>query len=173
MKPTASPKPAKRRVDPSIKAKADRAEKRAKGEKVDPETGPLSPPEKKPIGRPSGYSAELGQKICDLVAMRIPVWAICEMDGMPSKDTLYRWKREIIEFSDNYVRAREHRADARQDYIDEVLRDAQNGIIDPQVARLIVDTEKWQMGKEKPKSYGDKVALTDADGGKLVIEFAT
>jgi hypothetical protein len=129
--------------------------------------------EKAKVGRPHGYTDKLGQRICDLVAQRTPVFEIIEMEGMPSKDTLYRWKREIPTFSDLYARAREYRADARQDYIDEVLRDARTGQIDPQVARLIVDTEKWQMGKEKPKAYGDKVALTNNDGGNLTIQVVT
>lgn len=124
-------------------------------------------------GRPHGYTEEIGKRICDLVCERVPVIDICAMEGMPDKATLYRWKRDITTFSDNFARAREHRADARQDYIDEVVKETKAGTLDPQVARLIIDAEKWQMGKEKPKLYGDKVALTDAEGGKLVIEFST
>jgi hypothetical protein len=159
------------------KPKADR---KAKGEKpktssrtvasLRPKAGPGVAKAK--TGRPHGYTEAIGIAICDLVAQRVSVVTICAMEGMPSKDTLYRWKREIVEFSDMYAHAREHRADARQDYIEEILEETKTGKIDPQVARLIIDTEKWMMGKEKPKAYGDKVALTDADGGRLVIEFA-
>ena len=51
-------------------------------------------------GRPTLYTEELASRICDLVAERVPVVEICAMDDMPSKDTLYRWKRQNKEFSD-------------------------------------------------------------------------
>ena len=95
------------------------------------------------------------------------------MADMPSKDTLYRWKRQNKEFSDQYARAREHRADSRQDYIDELVGKLLTGDIDPQVARVAIDAEKWQMGKEQPRSYGDKLAIggdADADPVKHIIE---
>jgi hypothetical protein len=39
--------------------------------------------------------------------------------------------------------------------------------------RLRVDTRKWLLSKALPKIYGDKVALTDADGeGPAKIEFS-
>ena len=112
---------------------------------------------------------EFGQKICDLVAERVPVAEICARAGMPNKDTLYRWKREIPQFSNNYAREREHRADARQDYIDEITRKLVAGSIDAQTARVIIDAEKWQMGKEQPKKYGDRISteLTGKDGKPL------
>jgi hypothetical protein len=119
------------------------------------------------------YSEELAARICDLVAERVPVVEICAMDGMPSKDTLYRWKRQNKEFSDHYARAREHRADSRQDHIDEIVGKLETGGIDAQVARVIIDAEKWQMGKEQPRRYGDKLAIGgDPDTGpiKHVVE---
>ena len=63
-------------------------------------------PSKGKVGRPTIYSSELAARICDLVAERVPVVDICAMDEMPGKDTLYRWKRENKEFSDQYARAR-------------------------------------------------------------------
>jgi hypothetical protein len=111
-------------------------------------------------GRPSGYTVELGKDICDLVARRVPLCEIVEMSGMPSKDTVYRWKRTIPEFSDLYAHAREHRADARQDRIDEIARKLEAGDLDPNAARVLIDAEKWQMAKEKPRVYGDKIEAT-------------
>lgn len=124
-------------------------------------------------GRPALYSEELGNRICDLVAERVPVVDICAMEGMPSKDTLYRWKRQNKDFSDQCARAREHRADARQDHIDEIASKVLTGEIDPQAARVIIDAEKWQMSKEQPRRYGDKLAIGgDPESGpvKHIIE---
>ena len=124
-------------------------------------------------GRPTLYTEELASRICDLVAERVPVVEICAMDDMPSKDTLYRWKRQNKEFSDLYARARAHRADSRQDHIDEIVSKLETGAIDPQVARVIIDAEKWQMSKEQPRSYGEKLAIggdADADPVKHIVE---
>lgn len=117
------------------------------------------PENKNKRGRPSKYTPELGQKICDMVASRISIWRICAMDDMPSEDTLYRWKRTIPEFSENFARAREHRADARQDRIDFIAEQCGEGAIDPAVARVMIDAEKWQMSKEQPKAYGDRIEV--------------
>ena len=121
------------------------------------------------LGRPCSYTEQLGKRICDLVAERVAIVKICAMSDMPSKDTLYRWKREIPSFSDQFIRAREHRADARQDYIDEVLIMAQTGKLDYNTARLIIDTEKWQMSKEQPKYYGDRNSAPDLAGQPVTV----
>lgn len=122
-------------------------------------------------GRPSKYSKEIGARICEMVAERIPVCAICSSEDMPDVSTLYRWKRNYPEFREDYMRAREERADARQDYIDTVVQEARLGVLDVQVARLIIDAEKWQMGKERPKQYGDKFGLEGSgEGGAIVIQ---
>lgn len=42
------------------------------------------------------------------------------------------------------------------------------GKIDPQTARVAIDAEKWQMGKEQPKRYSDKLQISgDADGDPI------
>lgn len=140
------------------KPKKPRAKKKASEQKK--ETAALViPPNVAKLGRPSIYSTELAQRICDMVANRVSVWKICAMDDMPSEDTLYRWKRTIPEFSELYARARRHRADARQDRIDFIAEQCGEGAIDPMTARLMIDAEKWQMAKEQPKAYGDKIEV--------------
>lgn len=110
-------------------------------------------------GRPSDYTTEIGNRICELVADRVAVFRIVQMEGMPDESTLYRWRRNIPEFRQNYARAREERADARQDRIDFIAEQCGEGALDPQIARVMIDAEKWQMGKEQPKRYGDKVEI--------------
>ena len=58
------------------------------------------------------------------------------------------------------TRAREERADARQDYIDELAERLIAGDIPSDAARVAIDAEKWQMAKEKPKVYDNKVENT-------------
>jgi hypothetical protein len=102
---------------------------------------------------------ELADEICELVAQCVPVARICAMEGMPNKATLYRWKRDNAEFSDKYARAREDRADARQDEMDDIVQRMLAGEIKPDAARVAIDAIKWQMGKEKPKIYGEKIQI--------------
>lgn len=102
---------------------------------------------------------EIVDRICELVALCVPVAKICAMEGMPDKSTLYRWKREDADFRDKYARAREDRADARQDEIDDIVQKMLAGAIKPDAARVAIDAIKWQMGKEKPKSYGEKIQI--------------
>lgn len=146
------------------KAKPGRKKKAASAQEIITKTA-----EPRKTGRPCSYTPELGKAICDLVAERVAVVDICARVGMPSRDTLYRWKRDILEFSDNYARAREHRAHSRADFIDEITRKLMAGSIDPQSARVIIDAEKWQMAKEQPRIYGERVTNEHVgkDGGPI------
>lgn len=108
-------------------------------------------------GRPSLYTPELGAEICELIACRVPLVKICAYDWMPSEMTILRWRQSIPAFAANYEVARLHRAEARQDYIDDIMRRLEAGLIKPDAARVLIDGEKWQAGKEQPKRYGDRV----------------
>lgn len=156
---------AAKKPKPAAKKKINRASLAYKASTAEPQQPAV-------MGRPSIYTNELAEKICDLVAQRIPLIHICARDDMPNKDTIYRWKRERQDFSDLYAQARQHRACARADYIDQVLEEARDGTVDVQVARLIVDAEKWQMAKEMPRLYSDKVLqeITGKDGKDLIPE---
>jgi len=79
---------------------------------------------------------------------------------MPDRDTVYAWLGKYTEFSDNYARAREDRADWRSDRIDDYVRRMISGEIDANTCRVAIDAEKWQAGKEKPRRYGDKLELS-------------
>jgi len=123
----------------------------------------VKPPAK--IGRPSLYKPDLVDSLCAQVAARIPLAQICKQPGMPRVETVYAWLQdpEKAEFSQKYARAREFRANARADFIDGIISKLEAGSIDPQVARVIIDAEKWQAGKELPKKYGEKVSIGGTD----------
>lgn len=59
----------------------------------------------------------------------------------------------------SYNLAREDRADSRVDMLDEYSQKLLDGEIMPDVARVLIDTIKWQAGKENFKRYGDKQAI--------------
>jgi hypothetical protein len=71
---------------------------------------------------------------------------------------------------DKYSHAREARADARFESIDGVMGALLKGTIDHATARVMVDTIKWQCGREKPKRYGVEyraVELSGPEGGPI------
>lgn len=115
-------------------------------------------------GRPSDYNKEIGLEICNLVADGENINRISQMDNFPSRVTIYAWFRKHKDFLNNYMRAREDRADARSDRIDDICRRVGEGDLEPNAARIMIDAEKWQAGKENPSRYGDKVQHTGADG---------
>lgn len=61
---------------------------------------------KKKTGRPTGYSVERGEKICELIAQGKSEAEISKMDGMPSVCTIWNWKCKYPEFLSLSARAR-------------------------------------------------------------------
>jgi hypothetical protein len=120
----------------------------------------------KPAHRPPKWTdaekAKLKDRVCDLVAAGETDATIEMVEGMPSAQSIRRWRIEDEVFCSNYARAREARADFRADRIDGYVSKVVDGTLDPNAARVAIDAEKWQAGKEKPKVYGDRLQL-DAD----------
>lgn len=140
------------------KAPAKRAAKKAD------DTAP-----KRKRGRPSLYTLELADKICALIGSGETDGTIEKMQGMPRAETIRRWKIEHEEFCANYARARAARADVRAERIDGYVKQMIAGDLKPEVARVAIDAEKWQAGKEMPKRYGDKIAHVGGDEGDAPI----
>lgn len=140
-------------------------------------------------GRPSLYSPELADKICELIADGKSLRTICQADDMPNRGTVFRWLA-LSEagdkiFSNQYACARQTQADVLFEEILEIADeevtmvkrskhqpgaeddDAEVEVcFDPtavQRNRLRVDSRKWMAGKLRPKVYGDKLALGGAD----------
>ena len=132
-------------------------------------------------GRPSDFTPELGDLICDLLAEGVSLRKVCTNKNMPDKSTVFRWLRTHDQFRDQYTRAKEEAADAlaeeiidiadddTQDYrtvkrgekeFEEVNHEHINR------SRLRIDTRKFLMAKMKPKRYGEKLDLT-TDGKEL------
>lgn len=120
------------------------------------------PPPKHAGGRPSDYTQELAEKICDLVTQGGTLNKICRKKSMPSRNTLYRWLLEQGEFRDMYARACEIRREIKFESLEDMIDKEK----DPQKARLKLDAFKWQLSKEEPRKYGDRLDLTT--GGERI-----
>lgn len=122
-----------------------------------------------PMGRPSTYSEEITDRICNLMTGGMSLRKICMQDDFPDAATVYRWLDKYDEFRDKYARAREA---ATEDMLEEILEIADSTEIDPNDKRVRIDTRKWAMGKLKPKKYGERTTheLGNKDGEAFKVE---
>lgn len=112
-----------------------------------------------PAGRPSLYSEELADRICESIADGFSLRAICQDSDMPDRNTVMRWLLDPnrSDFVAKYTRAREMQGDAMDDKILETA-DA----CTPETAaadRVKIDAYRWRASKLAPKKYGDKTAV--------------
>lgn len=115
-------------------------------------------------GRPSDYTEEMANALCDRLATGESLTAICKSKGMPSKPTVLRWLTKNEEFRTQYGKARELSQDAVAEEYFEIL-DAEppkkaDGSFDSGAvmwAKNRADARKWYLSKIAPKRYGDKL----------------
>lgn len=127
-------------------------------------------------GRPTDYSEEVAETLCLLIAEGESLRAICDMDDMPAKATVFRWLARYPEFRDKYTRAKELGSEVHAEEMLEIADDATNDWMEAhnadgeavgyklngehvQRSKLRIDTRKWLLAKLQPKKYGDKVDL--------------
>jgi len=122
------------------------------------------------MGRPSKYSEELIDEICSRITEAESLTSICQSDHMPSIAVLFTWLKEKPEFQDKYARAKEIQADFLFERMRDVAETQELGIMTKISDRgtetteadmiahrkLKIETYKWQIGKMRPKKYGDK-----------------
>jgi len=140
------------------------------------------------MGRPSEFSQDMADQICERIADGESLRQICESEGFPSKSAVFRWLGVNTVFRDQYARAHEEQADT---YADEIIaiaddsandygfkegEDASGASAKPvflaenvQRSKLRVDARKWKASKLNAKKYGDKITneMTGADGAPL------
>ena len=119
----------------------------------------MSEKQKRPIGRPTKYSQEMADKICGLISNGMSLRAICNVNGMPARGTVYQWLNENLEFQDQYTRARVEQADYFAEEIVEIADNAEADSAAVAKARLQIDARKWAASKIAPKKYGEKTEL--------------
>lgn len=120
------------------------------------------------MGRPSLYTEELGQAICDAIATSdYGLEQICQDDRFPDARTIFRWLEANEAFRQQYTRAREAQGHIQAD---RGLRDALTAS-DAALGRLRYDARRWQASKLAPKQYGDKVTQEHVgpEGGPVSV----
>lgn len=104
-------------------------------------------------GRPSTYTEEMGDRICERLTEGISLRKLCKEPDFPTASTVYVWLDRFPSFAERYTRAREA---ATEDMLEEILEIADSKDLDAQEKRVRIDTRKWAMGKLRPIKYGDK-----------------
>ncbi|MBQ0707851.1 terminase small subunit protein [Ochrobactrum sp. AP1BH01-1] len=127
-------------------------------------------------GRPSDYTQEVADLICERIADGESLRTICDDQGMPSRTTVFKWLSRFNEFADQYARAREAQADTLFDEILSIADDGRNDWMEKtnkdgevigevfnkeavQRSSLRVEARKWMAGKLRPKKYSEKLDL--------------
>lgn len=120
-------------------------------------------------GRPSTYTEEMGNLICDKLTEGVSLRKLCQSKEFPNASTVYVWLDRNPDFAEKYARAREA---ATEDMLEGILEIADDPTLDPQDKRVRIDTRKWAMGKLNMKKYGDKqdVNIGNKDGEALKIQ---
>lgn len=114
-------------------------------------------------GRPTIKTPELLDNILSRITEGESLNKICKDEAMPNRDTIHTWIVNDKDFSDKYARACSLR---RESKFEELIDIAEDSNTDVPRARLKVDVIKWQLSKEEPKKYGDKLDLTSG-GDKI------
>lgn len=112
---------------------------------------------KRKLGRPTDYTKDMADKICEKISGGLSLRAICAEAGMPARGTVYRWLIENADFQDQYTRARDKQADYFAEEIIEIADSAEAESAAVAKAKLQIDARKWAASKMAPKKYGDKV----------------
>lgn len=138
-------------------------------------------------GRPTDYTPEKGEQICQLIASGEYLHKISEAVGVDDS-TIIRWARnkEFLlanggKFCEEYARASDlgwelmaHRIlcvadDGTNDYYE--TQDGEKKVDHEHIQRskLRVDTMKWILSKRVPKTFGDKLDVTGIPGAQTNV----
>ena len=95
-------------------------------------------------GRPTIYTKELGDSICERIAEGESIRTIVKDNKMPSSSTVFRWllDKDKEEFWEQYEKSRNTQAETM---FEELLEIADDSDIDVMRARLMVETRKWYL----------------------------
>ena len=108
-------------------------------------------------GRPSDYDFNLASEICDKIAEGGYIIDVLESnEEYPSWTTFRRWKRNNAELQTLYINAQQDKTEVIIKSIIDVKNKALNKEIEPSVANVVMQTDKWLASKFYPKMYGTR-----------------
>ena len=138
--------------------------------------------QKHPGGRPTDYTIELAEEICEKIATESKgLKRICEEnEHFPERRTIFRWLFRHEEFCHMYDKAKLAQTEVLQDDMIEIADDTSHDVVMNDNgkmvcnseyvnrARLRIDTRKWNLERLKPKKYGARLEQTHDVGTSLM-----
>ncbi len=111
-----------------------------------------------PGGRPTDYTPELAERICDVTATTIKsVYDICKSNNdFPDECTVFRWMRKYPKFRQDYLEAKELQGLLYSDKVMRTIWDCDEVNESIAKANLILRGAQWHLSKLAPKQFGDK-----------------
>lgn len=132
--------------------------------------------DQKAAGRPTIYSENIVDRICERLSDGESLRSISTDDDMPAKSTVFLWLANHEDFRTRYAHAREVQADAIFDEMLDIADDGRNDWMEKRNSDgeaigwvengealrrsdLRIKTRQWMASKLQPKKYGDKIDL--------------
>lgn len=107
------------------------------------------------MGRPSSYTTEIAERICEELATGRHLHIICKDDWAPGERTVYQWLDKNPDFARLYAHARERQQEV---FAAEVIAIADTEK-DSAKARNMMDARKWYAARVAPRKWGDRVEV--------------
>lgn len=149
--PKKAAKTRKRKTDVTRVSAPSRARRRPPRVRKHPDPPPL-PPAPNVGGRPSLYTPALHERVCALVAVRVPIRTACQLEGIGAR-TLYDWRERGRSGEEPF-------ATFEQDLAIAVARSEATAV--QFIATAAADNWKanaWWLERRFPKRYGAKQQL--------------
>jgi hypothetical protein len=137
------------------------------------------------MGAVTTYTEARGAEICERLSQGETLSEICRSPGMPGRVTVYRWGEADPEFAERIARARNIGFDAIAEQALEIAntpvpgkkietsKDGKRTVTEDALGhrRLQVETRLKLLAKWSPKKYGERLGITDGEGGPLRVVF--
>lgn len=112
-------------------------------------------------GRPTLFSREAAEEICDRLAQDESLDSICSDPHLPSTVTVYAWIRQYPAFRTAYKQARLDQSETIADSASDLRKSVWRGEIDPARARVMVSLIKWETACRNPAAYSERYRRDD------------
>lgn len=112
-------------------------------------------------GRPTKYTVELGERLCEQLAEGELAIEVCKATEMPCFSTIMYWRRAHPEFAELYHQARMMQAQALAERA--VMSGRRATAEDASAARVRFDADRWLAGRIDPLNYGQRMQQQQLD----------
>lgn len=125
------------------------------------------------LGRPSEYTAETGERICEAIADGFPIRRFRERDDLPDPLTVYRWEARYPEFHERLACARRavaaRYAETGLERIEAVDPDSEYGSARVSKARDTAGHMRWLAGCLDRDTYGERAPVVAVQVNSTVV----